>query len=77
MDSDANIHTLDTCKFNPKMKCLKAVCPAWTDEVCAFDIGDVLVRKGYEALAKMVMAWQGMNRSQKLEGIKQIINKIG
>lgn len=76
MDSDANIHTLDTCKFNTKMKCLKAVCPAWTDGVCAFDIGDVLVRKGYEAIEKAILLWQGASKKQKIDGIVSIIKKL-
>ena len=76
MDSDANIHTLDTCKFNPKMKCLKTICPAWTDEVCAFDIGDVVVKKGYEAIEKAILLWQGMSKKEKIDGIVSVIKKL-
>lgn len=76
MDSDESIHTLDTCKFNTKMKCLKAICPAYTNGACAFDIGDVVMRKAYEATEKAIKLWQSMSKKQKIDNIANIIKKL-
>lgn len=67
---------LDTCKFQPQMKCLKAKCPAWHihDEggICTFD----LVTTAIQSLAPVIKEIGNMLPTELTDKLKNKLKTL-
>lgn len=76
MEDSKAIYKLDSCKFKPEIKCFKAICPAWAYGMCSFDIGEIAVKKTYDLIQAGLIAWQGLDQKQKINGLAKILRLL-
>lgn len=75
MESQA-IYKLDSCKFKPEIKCVQAVCPAWENGMCSFDIAEISIKNLLKLILEAHEAWKKANPQQRIDGIVKIIKML-
>ena len=70
------IYKLDSCKFKPSIKCVKEFCPAWKEGMCAFDIGEIAVKKTYDLILEGIEKWKCLNNQEKIKAIDSLLERL-